>query len=797
MVKQVVLSLLFFISVVTVTAQTRIVHGYAKDAATLRPIPFPLISTEDGQYQAMGDMEGHFVIQLPRSEEQLLVRAYSYLHSQIAPDAKDSARAYLYFAHPFSFQTITHGPSKVLMKQLRKARSRIDPRNEMNFNYLSYNKVVITSQSILAVKLHLNSLLRFFGNRNQNLGLDHHILLMESAARRSYQNRYNQKETVVRSKVSGINKPPALSLVSGFEAMSVYEPFLRIGTRKYISPLAGRFTKRYIYFITDSVKVNNEYVYVVKFNPRSLRNKDLLQGFLYVSKSPLGVVGFHMWPAFDLESTYSLFQECRLLPSGRWYPAQLKTIYNRNRLGSLNVPFQASSKTYIFNHDSLPQGDTTRFSEVIFDFQPSSNLENKEFPIELRQERLSPKDRNTYDFYHNLGSLDAIDGYLTLGQKLMFGRLPLGRVDLVFRKAITVNEVEGLRLGLGLQTTEKLSHIHQGGGYFAYGNKDFRWKFGGNYQFNLSENQSIGGNFQSDLAEPGIQTFVFNKQQYSSEQLRNIRIPRFDRIRMGELIWSAKPQRNVYTRVALAGGSRQYLYNYRFLPDASYDHFSISELRWAIRWSPGEQFARYQGEKFSLGNPLPEFWLQGSEGIKGIVGQSFRYTRLEAKAQWTRRILGLGEIGIQTVCGKLWGNVPYPLLFSMRASFKDVSLLTYNSFETMRYNEFVVDRYVNVFISHKFSKMQISNLPFRPYFTLLQNMGWGQINRPELHQGVQIKGLPKGYYESGLFLNDLFVVPLVGLHMGVGFGAFVRYGPYSLPNQFDNLALKFSVNLTL
>ena len=105
--------------------------------------------------------------------------------------------------------------------------------------------------------------------------------------------------------------------------------------------------------------------------------------------------------------------------------------------------------------------------------------------------------------------------------------------------------------------------------------------------------------------------------------------------------------------------------------------------------------------------------------------------------------------------------------YTARASFKDVSLVTFNSFETMRYNEFVQDRYVHLFISHKFSKMQVSNLPFRPYFILMHNMGWGRVSHAGNHDGIVVQAMPKGYYESGLFLNDLYVVPLFGLHLGM------------------------------
>jgi len=76
-------------------------------------------------------------------------------------------------------------------------------------------------------------------------------------------------------------------------------------------------------------------------------------------------------------------------------------------------------------------------------------------------------------------------------------------------------------------------------------------------------------------------------------------------------------------------------------------------------------------------------------------------------------------------------------------------------------------------------------------------MGWGSLSNKELHSGLKFSDMPKGFVESGLFLNDLFVIPLAGVQLGIGAGAFVRYGPYSLDSYLDNLAIKFSTNLSL
>ena len=785
-------------SVQVVFGTNRIVHGFSKDASTGKPIPFPKITVEGSLIETLGDMEGTFSVVLPEGRSQVVVHAYQYLEAVIDFQDGDSIRAYLYYAHPFTFQTITTPPAKNLVRQILKKRSEIDPRKERNYQYQSYNKLVITTSYVSAVKVYIDNLLRTFTPfKTTAFSIDHHIFLMESASDRSFKRFYKQKENVAASRVSGISKPPPLSLVSGFEPLSIYEPFLRIGSRRYISPLAGRPLKRYIFFLSDSIRAGDQTIYVLKFNPKSFRNKDLLQGFIYVSKNPTGVIAFQVWPAFDRESTFSLLQNCQLLPSGRWFPSEIKTTFNKSRLGSMKIPITATSKTYIFNHAPLEENKRTKFNEVVFEFQDDLLSKEKEFPTKLRQEPLSMKDKNTFVYYDKIGSIKAIDQYLTLGQKLAAGRFPFGKIDLVFRKAVTVNYHEGLRLGLGLQTTHLLSEKNQGGGYFARGSKDNQWKFGLNYQFSPNEKDAFTANWKKDITEPGIFQFAFNTQQYSTEQLRTLRISRFDVIRSAEVGWNHQWTANFKSRIAAEGGRRDYLYAYRYLPKPNSDGIDIAELSLDLHWAPGEQFARFGHEKVTLGSKFPAFWLQVSKGIGSLSNDAFNYTRVETKMQWTRRILGLGEFGIQCVAGIQDGEIPYPLLFSNRASYRDFSFLSYNSFETMRYNEFLQDRFVSVFFSHKFSKMQLSTLPYRPYFTLLHNMGWGSISNPENHRFIldEVQDMPKGFFESGLFLNDLFVIPLGGLNLSMGTGMFLRYGRYALDGYLNNLAFKFSTNL--
>ena len=57
------------------------------------------------------------------------------------------------------------------------------------------------------------------------------------------------------------------------------------------------------------------------------------------------------------------------------------------------------------------------------------------------------------------------------------------------------------------------------------------------------------------------------------------------------------------------------------------------------------------------------------------------------------------------------------------------------------------------------------------------------------HQNVSFDTLDKGYTEAGFELNKLL--------FGFGLSTTYRYGAYHLTNEEDNIALKFTFNITL
>ncbi|MDX5436267.1 MAG: hypothetical protein LPK03_03695, partial [Pontibacter sp.] len=101
-------------------------------------------------------------------------------------------------------------------------------------------------------------------------------------------------------------------------------------------------------------------------------------------------------------------------------------------------------------------------------------------------------------------------------------------------------------------------------------------------------------------------------------------------------------------------------------------------------------------------------------------------------------------------------------------------------------------RYAALFFSQNFGKRLFRTRFFSPDLVAVTNIGIGSLQEPlqELPQATY-SSMRKGYFESGLLLNNIISSPF----SGVGVGAFYRYGPYALEEERDNLRVKLTATI--
>ena len=106
----------------------------------------------------------------------------------------------------------------------------------------------------------------------------------------------------------------------------------------------------------------------------------------------------------------------------------------------------------------------------------------------------------------------------------------------------------------------------------------------------------------------------------------------------------------------------------------------------------------------------------------------------------------------------------------------------------MYFNEFFSDKFSTLQLKHAFKPFKITER-FKPQLVLISRYAVGDMNSINRHEGIEFNTLKHLYSESGFEINKLI--------FGFGLSFAYRYGGYHLPNLEDNMAFKFTFNISL
>lgn len=152
------------------------------------------------------------------------------------------------------------------------------------------------------------------------------------------------------------------------------------------------------------------------------------------------------------------------------------------------------------------------------------------------------------------------------------------------------------------------------------------------------------------------------------------------------------------------------------LPVRSIDDASVTL---GLRISKNERIYRQVFDKSSLGSKYPILTLSGTAGLKGVLPGSYGYYRADASIYYRPELPPIGYSEITLQGGKIWGEVPYPLLKLHEGNgtyFYDPY-----AFSCMDYYEFASDRWLGWFFEHHFNGFFLGRIP------LLKRLKWREV----------------------------------------------------------------------
>ena len=776
-------------------AQPFTISGQITEPPFNTPLPFVHITINDGDQHYYSDIEGNFNINYFKPIHKISFRYHLYRDQVYYPTADDTLplKIEIHQSEFYAFDTKSTPEAEELFRKVMSYKKINNPKRLHSYEYYTYNKLTVSTENTDKVNAFLDKLLKSSKLHIDHLKTNQHFFLLETVTKREYRSFLKNKETVIGAKSSGINVPSIFLQSAQVHAFSIYDDFIKVGGSNYIGPLAQNAYKKYAYTIIDTAYTENDTIYTLKFNSKKLKNSlRTVIGYLFISSRNYGVCYYIAAPASNSKVKTNVSGSYEF-DDGKWVPSQTKTVAVMDKIGSKEITVFATQKTYISGVVFNPKLKRKKFNEVVLEYEHNADGKEETFWQKVRKEPLTESDKNTYTYFDSLDQKKRLERFLTAGEKIYYGQIPYKIFNIDLNKVHTVNPLEGYRFGLGGHTNSKFSERFVLGAYGGYGFRDHKFKYGGDFSVILERSKNIKFNAAAfyDVAEAGAMKFSFDKFQYSSESLRKYRLRIQDYVKQIESSITAHPFKymDMSLSLSVAHTTPSYAYEYK----NTYTQFNFTELGLGFRYAFGEQFIKIPNNQVSLGSKFPILYVQFFKGIKDPVWGDFNYNKWNVKIEETIKTL-LGKTGVQLIGGVTTGDAPYYKLYNCKGNLRQPSAITHNGFETMRYNEFLADKFFAAFISHNFGKLYFKNTTFRPNLTIVHNMGVGYLSNPQYHTGIAFRTMNKGYYESGFLLDDLLVVNLVGLRTGIGSGLFMRYGPYATANAYNNLVLKLALN---
>ena len=315
----------------------------------------------------------------------------------------------------------------------------------------------------------------------------------------------------------------------------------------------------------------------------------------------------------------------------------------------------------------------------------------------------------------SLKDVPVIKTYADVIQTLATGYKVLGKFELgEYTSLYTFNEVEGNRFRLALRTSNDFSKMVEFSGFGAYGIEDERFKYGFGTRFFITKKprRMIHTIYKKDVEQLGLSSNAFNNTGIVSSYLR--RNP-FNKLLLNEQFQFS------YERFWEKGLSAYLLFRHANIAPLGVMSFvdnetqiitqsiATNEVSLKLRLAIGEEFLSGEYDRISLGTRHPIVSVDFTNSIPRFWNADLNYQKLKVEVSHKIKLSLLGELEYQITGGKIWGDVPYPLLEihpgNETWSFNPVA------FNMMNIGEFLSDRYISFNAEHHFNGLFLNKIP--------------------------------------------------------------------------------------
>jgi hypothetical protein len=794
-------------------SQTTVVRGMVYDGDPSVAKKTPLIGAnvllKGTQIGAITDLEGRFELKTDQKPSHVRIQMLNYADTliKIRPGTINEVKITLPMTgisiKEFNFRyKRTRNPALVVIDSVKKYRRENDP-----FRFESVEATVYVKNKLdaynLPEKIRKSKVGKIFqsfydlGYQDTLRGdtnVYYPFMLIEMVSNIHRKRGFSIREVIHKFEITGVeNDNFATMLGATFQNFNFYDDNQLILGKNFVGPLSPFGSAYYKYVLEDSLMIGNMRCYEISFRPLEAVPREMVyDGKMWVHDKTWGVrkvelkmnrkanvnfiAGFRISQEFELDSanqTWILRQDNASLDiNPKDFVDFTLNIGDKDTNYQIVLHRTRHFKNYIYNQPPssifpTPGAEVTILNNVHkskaeWDSLRPIALSGSEGKIDSITEDL--KKNTIFRSLYRIGDLVA-SGFWN------FGWVGIGPIYELW----SMNEIEGHRIKFGGRTSDSISRRFFLESHIIYGTLDqrFKWDFSGIYHINKDKDpwRMIGWKFRQDIEQLGLSTNQWRPDNLLGTFLRRRRLADLSYIDEGfvyyEHDWFTGLNSKItvnWMRVYDTGTLRFGLLDPQNQINSYLPNFARAEIRLETEFAYGQQWLRGRVKRRALRGEYPVVKLEYTLGVSGVLGSDYNYHALRCSIADRFRIRPLGYTDWEIRAGKIFGQIPYPLMEIHLGN--DTYMFDRFGFNLMNYFEFVSDQWVTVRFEHFFDGLFFNKIPGLRKLKWRETIGVRAALGSISSENRQYMALPPNTYEL-VDQRTGNIMPYVEMNVGI------------------------------
>lgn len=564
-----------------------------------------------------------------------------------------------------------------------------------------------------------------------------------------------------------------------FKEIDVYENNITILNKNFVSPISTQGFGTYDYDLIDSTFAAGKKYYTIRFSPRESRDLSFRGDFTVDAKTfalteinmqTPRKVNLNFVKNFDLKKTFVSLNDSVYLPLANEYKGDFSLLTKNEKEKGL----------YVFKKETFGQYKLNEPKEDLFYSISNPQITANQFdkPQEYWDKLEDSETKNTYETVSLVKESKKINGIMNAIYIISDGFIPVTKYIQTGNiwATLSKNEIEGLRLRLGLRTFNSDNDLLRFSGFIAYGNKDKFFKFGIEARYlltkmprsilsiaHLNDNQQMGitqfnGTYLLDEAEKSAKAFFVRGDNFFISHIKKSMF-RYD----------IEVKKNLHLGITFAHNNITSASPSRFI--LNYIDTETAKIRSEttdvttdlyLTYSPNKQVSGFGVDQRVGSEWFRTFMFNYKRGYKDILGGDFKYNRIQALYRYPVQLGKFGVFDATLSAGKTFEPIPLSILTAV--SSNQTYFLLSNTFALLDYYDFVTNTYVEGHFEHHLNGLLLNRIP------LVKKLNWrslltfrtvyGTISKENVainQSSINYTAPNKLYYEYGFGFENIGV----------------------------------------